>query len=74
MNYFIKSNFSMKVKEKCLFFMALFKCVLGMALILLEINRSQVFTTKCNEPQVVNSNLMVRENGVATPLSVRIET
>ena len=33
----------------------------GMALIQLEINQPQVFTAKCSEPQVENSNVGMKE-------------
>ena len=45
-----------------------------MALIQLEINQPQVFTAKCNEPQVVVSDVMGGGSGVAILLSVRRET
>ena len=49
-------------------------CVPCMALIQLEINQSQVFTAKCNEPQVVVSDGKDERSGVVIPLSVRTET
>ena len=51
-----------------------FISVPGMALIQSEINRPQVFTTKCSEPQAVDSDVMGGGSGVAILLSVRIET
>ena len=45
-----------------------------MALIQLEINQPQVFTAKCNEPQVVVSDGKDERSGVVIPLSVRTET
>ena len=48
-----------------------FCCVPGMALIQLEINQPQVFTAKCNEPQVVVSDGKNEGSGVVIPLSVR---
>ena len=44
-------------KEKSLFFF----CVPGMALIQSEINRPQVFTTKCSEPQADTIKVGVKE-------------
>ena len=44
-----------------------------MALIQLEINQPQVFTAKCNEPQVGTSNGMDGGSGVAKFLSLRTE-
>ena len=52
----------------------LFQCVPGMALIQLEINQPQVFTAKCNEPQVVVSDDKDKGSDVVIPLSVRTET
>ena len=52
----------------------LFACVPGMALIQLEINQPQVFTAKCNEPQVVVSDGKDGGSGVVILLSVRTET
>ena len=49
-------------------------CVPGMALIQLEINQPQVFTAKCNEPQVVVSDGEDEGSGVMILLSVRTET
>ena len=49
-------------------------CVPCMALIQLEINQSQVFTAKCNEPQVVVSDDKDGGSGVVILLSVRTET
>ena len=46
----------------------------GMALIQLEINQPQVFTAKCNEPQVVVSDGKDEGSGVVISLSVRTET
>ena len=51
-----------------------FICVPDMSLIQLEINQPQVFTAKCSDPQVVNSNVKDEGSGVATLLSVRTET
>ena len=51
-----------------------FRCVPGMALIQLEINQPQVFTAKCNEPQVVVSDGKDGGSGVVILLSVRTET
>ena len=51
-----------------------FLSVPGMALILLVKVQSQVFTTKCSEPQAVRSNPMGEGRGVAKSLSLRIET
>lgn len=51
-----------------------FLCVPGMALIQLEINQPQVFTAKCNEPQVVVSDGKDGGSGVVILLSVRTET
>ena len=45
-----------------------------MALIQLEINQPQVFTAKCNEPQVGTSNGMDEGSGVTKFLSLRTET
>ena len=45
-----------------------------MALIQLEINQPQVFTAKCSEPQVVNSDVEDGGSGVAILSSVRTET
>ena len=45
-----------------------------MALIQLEINQPQVFTAKCNEPQVVISDDKDEGSGVVIFLSVRTET
>ena len=52
----------------------LFLCVPSMALIQSEINRPQVVTAKCSEPQAVNSNVMGEGSGVAILSSVRTET
>ena len=52
----------------------LFVCVPGMALIQSEINRPQVFTAKCSEPQASISDDMGGGSGVAILLSVRTET
>ena len=54
----------------CLFYSG----VPGMALIQLEINQPQVFTAKCNEPQVVVSDDKDGGSGVVILLSVRTET
>ena len=45
-----------------------------MALIQLEINQPQVFTAKCSEPQVVDSDVRDGGSGVVILLSVRTET
>ena len=44
-----------------------------MALTQLEINQPQVFTTKCNEPQVVVSDDKDKGSDVVIPLSVRTD-
>lgn len=49
----------------------LFWCVPGMAWIQLEINQPQVFTAKCNEPQVVDSDVTGEGSGVAILSNVR---
>ena len=49
-------------------------CVPGMARIQSEIDRPQVVTAKCSEPQVVNSDVKDGGSGVAILLSVRTET
>ena len=46
----------------------------SMALILLVKVQSRVFTAKCSEPQVVNSDVKDGGSGVAILLSVRTET
>lgn len=46
----------------------------GMARIQSEIDRSQVVTAKCSEPQVVNSDVEDGGSGVAILSSVRTET
>ena len=46
----------------------------GMARIQLEISQPQVFTAKCSEPQVVNSDVEDGGSGVAILSSVRTET
>ena len=51
-----------------------FCCVPGMARIQSEIDRPQVVTAKCSEPQVVNSDVKDGGSGVAILLSVRTET
>ena len=43
-------------------------------IIQLEINQSQVFTAKCNEPQVVVSDGKDGGSGVVILLSVQTET
>ena len=50
-----------------------FISVPGMARIQLEINQPQVVTTKCSEPQVVNSDVEDGGSGVAILSSVRTE-
>lgn len=45
-----------------------------MALIQLEINQPQVFTAKCNEPQVIVSDGKDGGSGVVILSSVRTET
>ena len=52
----------------------LYVCVPGMARIQSEIDRPQVVTAKCSEPQVVNSDVKDGGSGVAILLSVRTET
>ena len=52
----------------------LFLCVPGMARIQSEIDRSQVVTAKCSEPQVVDSDVRDGGSGVAILSSVRTET
>ena len=52
----------------------IFHCVPGMARIQSEIDRPQVVTAKCSEPQVVNSDVKDGGSGVAILLSVRTET
>ena len=49
-------------------------CVPSMALILLVQVQSQVFTAKCNEPQVIVSDGKDGGSGVVILLSVRTET
>ena len=49
-------------------------CVPVMARIQSEIDRPQVVTAKCSEPQVVNSDVKDGGSGVAILLSVRTET
>ena len=49
-------------------------CVPGMARIQSEIDRPQVVTAKCSEPQVVNSDVEDGGSGVAILSSVRTET
>lgn len=61
-------------KSNVHFWTLLFICVPGMALIQLEINQPQVFTAKCNEPQVVVSDGKDGGSGVVILLSVRTET
>ena len=51
-----------------------FISVPGMALIQSETVRPQVFTAKCSEPQVVDSDVMGEGSGVAILLSVHTET
>ena len=53
---------------------ASYPIVPGMARIQSEIDRSQVVTAKCSEPQAVNSNVMGEGSGVAILSSVRTET
>ena len=64
----------MKKENKCEMQIVLFYSVPGMALIQLEINQPQVFTAKCNEPQVVVSDGKDEGSGVVISLSVRTET
>ena len=54
-------------------FQGIFSYVPSMALILLVQVQSQVFTAKCNEPQVGTSNGMDGGSGVAKFLSLRTE-
>ena len=61
-----------KAFEKGLFFF--FLSVPGMARIQSEIDRSQVVTAKCSEPQVVDSDVKDEGSGVAILSSVRTET
>lgn len=63
----IKKKF---MKNRFLFYY----CVPGMARIQSEIDRPQVVTAKCSEPQVVNSDVKDGGSGVAILLSVRTET
>ena len=51
-----------------------FSSVPGMARIQSEIDRSQVVTAKCSEPQVVDSDVKDEGSGVAILLSARTET
>ena len=51
-----------------------FLSVPGMARIQSEIDRSQVVTAKCSEPQVVDSDVKDEGSGVAILSSVRTET
>ena len=51
-----------------------FYSVPSMTLIQLEINQPQVFTAKCNKPQVVVSDGKDEGSGVVISLSVRTET
>ena len=51
-----------------------FLSVPGMARIQSEIDRSQVVTAKCSEPQAVGSDAMGEGSGVANLMSLRIET
>ena len=60
--------------EKTLDLPTFFCCVPGMARIQSEIDRPQVVTAKCSEPQVVNSDVKDGGSGVAILLSVRTET
>ena len=57
-----------------LIFQGIFSYVPSMALILLVQVQSQVFTAKCNEPQVGTSNGMDEGSGVTKFLSLRTET
>ena len=59
---------------EAVFVTASFICVPGMARIQSEIDRPQVVTAKCSEPQVVNSDVKDGGSGVAILLSVRTET
>ena len=56
-----------------LIFQGIFSYVPSMALILLVQVQSQVFTAKCNEPQVVVSDGKDGGSGVVILLSVRTE-
>ena len=56
-----------------LIFQGIFSYVPSMALILLVQVQSQVFTAKCNEPQVGTSNGMDGGSGLAKFLSLRTE-
>ena len=53
---------------------AVLYCVPSMALILLVKVQPRVFTAKCSEPQVSNSNGMEGGSGVAKFSSLRTET
>ena len=68
----------MKYKTKSMrenvYFIVHFLGVPGMARIQLEISQPQVFTAKCSEPQVVNSDVEDGGSGVAILSSVRTET
>lgn len=66
--------FELEYDRRYEFHTAYFLCVPGMALIQLEINQPQVFTAKCNEPQVVVSDGKDGGSGVVILLSVRTET
>ena len=55
-------------------FSGFFTSVPGMARIQSEIDRSQVVTAKCSEPQVVDSDVKDEGSGVAILSSVRTET
>ena len=62
------------VKKIEIQFQSFLNCVPGMARIQSEIDRPQVVTAKCSEPQVVNSDVKDGGSGVAILLSVRTET
>ena len=64
----------MNFKKDIAIVLYLFLCVPGMARIQLEISQPQVFTAKCSEPQVVNSDVEDGGSGVAILSSVRTET
>ena len=51
-----------------------FYCVPGMARIQSEIDRPQVVTAKCSEPQVVSSDVKGEGSGVAKSSRLRTET
>ena len=64
----------MKKQKKQFDERTVFLSVPGMARIQSEIDRSQVVTAKCSEPQVVDSDVRDGGSGVAILSSVRTET